>query len=216
MIEPVKAAWYFDIISPYAYLHFKLHDKIAAPLEIEYVPVLFAGLLKAHGMKGPAEITEKRRHTYHMCVWFAREHGIPFRLPPAHPFNPLHALRLLIGAGGNRANIEAVFDCIWKDGQDVNNPAVFAALAARLGVSNAAETIARLEVKQQLITNTERALQCGVYGVPTFEIGDELFWGADTLPMMNAWLADSGLFKQGEMARADSIPAAVMRKESVA
>ena len=58
MIEPVKATWYFDIISPYAYLHFKLHDKIAAPLKIEYVPVLFAGLLKAHGMKGPAEITE--------------------------------------------------------------------------------------------------------------------------------------------------------------
>ena len=210
------ATWYFDIISPYAYLHFKVHDKIAVTLDIEYVPVLFAGLLKAHSMKGPAEITEKRRHTYRMCVWFAREHGIPFRLPPAHPFNPLHALRLLIGAGVNRANIEAVFDCVWKDGQDVNNPAVFAALAARLGVNDAPEMISRREVKQQLITNTERALQRGVYGVPTFEIGDELFWGADTLPMMNAWLADSGLFKQGEMARVDSIPAAAMRKETVA
>ena len=216
MIEPAKATWYFDIISPYAYLHFMLFDRIGAPLEIEYVPVLFAGLLKAHGMKGPAEITEKRRHTYRMCVWFAREHSIPFRLPPAHPFNPLHALRLLIGAGGNRANIEAVFDCIWKDGQDVNNPAVFAALAARLGVNDAPEMISRLEVKQQLITNTERALKRGVYGVPTFEIGDELFWGADTLPMMNAWLADRGLFKQGEMARVDAIPAAAMRRESVA
>lgn len=212
MIEPVKATWYFDIISPYAYLHFKLHDKIAVPLDVEYVPVLFAGLLKAHGMKGPAEITEKRRHTYRMCVWFARQHDIPFRLPPAHPFNPLHALRLLVGAGVNRANIEAVFDCIWKDGQDVNNPAVFAALAARLGASGAAEAISRPEVKQQLITNTERALQRGVYGVPTFEIGEELFWGADTLAMMNAWLADSGLFNQGEMARVDAIPAAVMRK----
>lgn len=216
MIEPVKATWYFDIISPYSYLHFKLLNKIAAPLVIEYVPVLFAGLLKAHGMKGPAEITEKRRHTYRMCVWFAREYGIPFRLPPAHPFNPLHALRLLVGAGVNRANIEAVFDCIWKDGQDLNSPNVFAALAAKLFVGDAAETIARPEVKQQLIINTERALKRGVYGVPTFEIGEELFWGADTLPLMNAWLADRGLFKQGDMARADSIPAAAMRKESVA
>ncbi len=209
-----RATWYFDIISPYAYLHFKLHSKIAAPLDIEYVPVLFAGLLKAHGMKGPAEITEKRRHTYRMCVWFAHEHGIEFRLPPAHPFNPLHALRLLIGAGATRANIEALFDCIWQDGRDVNQPAVFAALAAKLGVSDPAELIARPAVKQQLITNTERALKRGVYGVPTFEIGEELFWGADTLPMMNAWLADHALFNSGEMARVDALPAAAMRKES--
>ena len=208
------ATWYFDIISPYAYLHFKLHDKITVPLDIEYAPVLFAGLLKAHGMRGPAEITEKRRHTYRMCIWFAREHGIPFRLPPAHPFNPLHALRLLIGAGLSRRNIEAVFDCIWKDGQDMNHPPVFAALAAKLGVHDAAEMIARPEVKQQLITNTERALKRGVYGVPTFEIGEELFWGADTLPMMNAWLAERELFKHGEMARVDAVPAAALRKES--
>ena len=212
MTESMKATWYFDVISPYAYLHFKLHHKIAASLDIEHVPVLFAGLLKAHGMKGPAEITEKRRHTYRMCVWFAREHGIPFCLPPAHPFNPLHALRLLIGVGVNRANIEAVFDCIWKDGQDVNNPAVFAALAAQLGVNDATGMIARPEVKQQLITNTERALARGIYGVPTFEIGEELFWGADTLPMVNAWLVDRKLFKEGEMARVDALPAAAMRK----
>ena len=209
-----RATWYFDIISPYAYLHFKLHDKITVPLDIEYAPVLFAGLLKAHGMKGPAEITEKRRHTYRMCVWFAREHGIEFRLPPAHPFTPLHALRLLIGAGVNRPNIEAVFDCIWKDGQDVNHPTVFAALAAKLGVGDPAEMIARPEVKQQLLTNTERALQRGIYGVPTFEIGDELFWGADTLPMMNAWLKEQNLFNEFEMAKIDLLPHASIRKEA--
>ena len=89
----MKAIWYFDIISPYSHLHFKLFDKITTPLEIEYVPVLFAGLLKAHGSKGPAEIIEKRRHTYRMCVWLAEQNNIPFRLPPAHPFNPLSALR---------------------------------------------------------------------------------------------------------------------------
>ena len=208
-----RATWYFDVISPYSYLHFKLFEKITVPLEIEYVPVLFAGLLKAHSMKGPAEITEKRRHTYRMCVWFAREHSIEFRLPPAHPFNPLHALRLLVGAGVNRINVEAVFDCIWKDGQDVSNAAVFSGLAQRMGVQDAASLIARPEVKQQLITNTERALKRGIYGVPTFEIGEELFWGADTLPMMNAWLADRELFKRDQMARVDALPAAAMRSK---
>ena len=209
-----RATCYFDIISPYSYLHFKLFDKIATPLEIEYVPVLFAGLLKAHNMKGPAEITEKRRHTYRMCVWFAREHGIEFRLPPAHPFNPLHALRLLVATGVHQANVEAVFDCIWKDGQDVNNAAVFSGLAQRMGVQDAASLIAQPAVKQQLITNTERALKRGIYGVPTFEIGEELFWGVDTLPMMNAWLADRELFKRDEMAKVDTLPAAAMRRES--
>ncbi len=214
----MQTTWYFDIISPYAYLHFKLHDRIAWPAgvtpQIEYVPVLFAGLLKANGTKGPAEITEKRRHTYRMCVWFAQQHGIPFRLPPAHPFNPLHALRLLIGAGATRAHIEAVFDCVWKDGKDVNAPAVFAGLAAQLGIADPQALIAEPAVKQQLIANTERALARGIYGVPTFDTGEELFWGADTLPLMNAWLADPLLFKQGEMARVDQIPWAAVRKEA--
>ena len=215
----MKAAWYFDPISPYSYLHFKLFDRIAWPgsvvPEIEYVPVLFAGLLKANGMKGPAEIAEKRRHTYRMCVWLAHEHGIAFRLPPAHPFNPLHALRLLIGAGVTRANIEAVFDCIWQDGNDINAPAVFTALAQRLGVSDVPGTLARPEVKQQLIANTERAVKRGVYGVPTFDINGQLFWGSDTLMLMNAWLARPDLFKQGEMARIETLPATAMRKEAV-
>lgn len=214
----MRAAWYFDPVSPYAYLHFKLFDRIVWPggvaPQIEYVPVLFAGLLKAHGMKGPAEITEKRRHTYRMCVWLAREHGIPFQLPPAHPFNPLHALRLLLGAGATRANVGAVFDCIWRDGNDVNAPTVFAALAQRLGVDDAAGTIARPEVKQQLTANTERAVRRGVYGVPTFEIDGQLFWGSDTLALMNAWLADAALFTAGQMARIDALPAAAMRKEA--
>ncbi len=227
----MRATWYFDPVSPYAYLHFKLFDRIvwpggAAP-EIEYVPVLFAGLLKAHGMKGPAEIAEKRRHTYRMCVWLARERGILLRLPPAHPFNPLHVLRLLIGAGTpavaragdatvtpTRTQVEAVFDCIWRDGNDVNAPAVFAALAQQLGVADAHATIARPEVKQQLTANTERAVRRGVYGVPTFEIDGQLFWGSDTLALMNAWLAAPELLTQGEMARIDALPAAAMRKEA--
>ena len=214
----MHATWYFDIISPYAYLHFKLHDRIAWPgsatPQIEYVPVLFAGLLRANGTKGPAEIVEKRRHTYRMCVWFAQQHGIPFRLPPAHPFNPLHALRLLTGAGATRTNVEAVFDCIWKDGNDVNQPEVFATLAQRLGLSDAPSLIADVAVKQQLAANTERALARGVYGVPTFDTGGELFWGADTLPMMNAWLSNPQLFAAGEMARVEQLPWAAMRTEA--
>lgn len=210
----MRATWYFDFISPFAYLHFKQFAQLPAGLEIEYVPVLFAGLLKAHGHKGPAEIAQKRRQTYRICVWLAQEQGIEMRFPPAHPFNPLHALRLALATGATRDAVEAVFDTIWKRGEDVNAPANFAALARTLGIDNAADAIADPAVKQKLATNTERALARGVYGVPTFDFAGELFWGADALGMMRAFAADPSLFRHGEYARVDALPAAAMRKEA--
>ena len=210
----MRAAWYFDFISPFAYLHLRRFDRLPAGLDVEFVPVLFAGLLKAHGHKGPAEIPEKRRQTYRMCVWLAREQGIEMRFPPAHPFNPLHALRLAIAAGPTRAHVEEVFAAIWTRGEDVNAPANFNALAARLGVANPQAAIARPEVKQQLIANTERALARGVYGVPTFDVGGELFWGADAIGLMSSFAADPLLFRSGEYARVDQLPMAATRNPS--
>lgn len=210
----MRAAWYFDPISPFAYLHLRQFHRLPAGTEVEYVPILFAGLLKAHGHKGPAEIAEKRRQTYRMCVWLAREAGIPLRFPPAHPFNPLHVLRLLVASGATVAHVEAVFRCIWEAGCDPNRPDVFADLATQLGVSDAAAAIADPAVKAGLAANTARALARGVYGVPTFDYAGELFWGADALGMMRDYAADRTLFKAGEFARVDALPAAAMRKEA--
>ena len=208
------AVWYFDVISPFSYLHLKQFARLPSDLEIEYVPVLFAGLLKANGQKGPAEIAAKRVQTYRSCIFLAQQAGIPFCFPPAHPFNPLHALRLLCGAGASLAHVHAVFDCIWKEGLDVNQPETFAALAAYLGVADAPALIAQPEVKQKLIANTERALARGIYGVPTFDFGGELFWGSDSIALMNAFAANPGLFAAGELARVSSLPAAAVRKEA--
>ncbi len=208
------AVWYFDVISPFSYLHLKQFGRLPADLEIEYVPVLFAGLLKANGQKGPAEIAAKRVQTYRMCVFMAQEAGIPFRFPPAHPFNPLPLLRLLCGVEASAAHVHAVFDAIWQEGLDLTRGENFTALAARLGVADAQEMITRPEVKQQLIANTERALARGIYGVPTFDFGGELFWGSDTVALMNAFAAAPGLFAAGEMARVSSLPAAAVRKEA--
>jgi len=209
-----KATWYFDVISPFSYLHLKQFGQLPADLEIEYVPVLFAGLLKANGQKGPAEIAQKRVQTYRICVFLAAQAGIPFRFPPAHPFNPLHVLRLLCGAGATPAHVHAVFDCVWEDGKDVSEPGALSALAAQLGVADAQALIAQPEVKQRLIANTDRAVARGVYGVPTFDFGGELFWGSDSMAMMNAFAADPELFKSGELARVGALPAAAQRKEA--
>ena len=99
MSTPINSRWYFDLISPFAYLHFKQFHRLPADFKIEYVPVLFAGLLKFWGHKGPAEIPGKRIYTYRHIIWLAKHLEIPFKVPTSHPFNSLYALRLLIAAG---------------------------------------------------------------------------------------------------------------------
>src|SRR5262245_33656463 len=121
--RPQRARWYFDVISPFAYLHLKQFSRLPRELEVEYVPVLFAGLLNHWEHKGPAEIPAKRIHTYRYCMWSAQKLGIPFRMPPAHPFNPLSPLRLIIATGVTPEIIHAVFDFIFRDGRDVGDPA---------------------------------------------------------------------------------------------
>ena len=108
--------WYFDFISPYSYLHLKQFHRLPAGFEVEYVPVLFAGLLKHYEHKGPAEIAPKRSYMYRQLVWLAADLGIPFKFPPAHPFNPIHALRLVLAAGPTRAHVETAFDMVWGKG----------------------------------------------------------------------------------------------------
>lgn len=209
MTTPI-ATWYFDVISPYAYLHFKQFARLSKPLDITCKPVLFAGLLKHWATKGPAELPAKRVHTYRHCVWLARVHDIPFAMPPRHPFNPLKVLRLLTALEAVPSAVGTAFDFIWGEGRDVD--AEWPLLCERLGVSAATSTIDDPLVKQRLLDNTNEALANGVWGVPTFSVGGELFWGADTIDFMNAYLADPDLFKRPEMRRADTAEIGVARK----
>ena len=208
-----KLLWYFDLISPFSYLHLKQFGRLPAGIEIEYVPVLFAGLLKHWEHKGPAEIPAKRIYMYRQLTWFAAQRGIPFKIPPAHPFNPLPALRLLIASEPTREHVETAFDMIWKEGRDLMDPAELAGLGKRLGVKDVQAALADEVVKARLRTNTEEAISKGVFGVPTFVIGDALFWGQDSLEMMLDFLKDPGLFDTPEMRRVQTLPVGMARKE---
>ena len=86
--------WYFDFISPFAYLQSEQLALLGPKTRVRYRPVLFAGLLAAHEHKGPAEIPRKRAFTYRFASWQAKRLGIPFKMPHEHPFNPLPLLRL--------------------------------------------------------------------------------------------------------------------------
>lgn len=201
--------WYFDVISPFAALAIPEIEALCAKHEVVFRPVLFAGLLKAFGHLGPAEIPAKRTQTYRMVQWIADERGIPFRVPPAHPFNPLALLRLLCARELTVADAAAAFQLVWGEGRDPESPETAAMLAAALGVSLDAGSDPA--VKERLRTNTEAAVAAGVYGVPTLAIGDELFWGIDAMPMALAYLADPALFASGEMARVSNLPMAAQR-----
>ena len=207
----MQADWYFDFVSPYAYLQLMAFKRLPDSLEIRYRPVLFAGLLKHWGQLGPAEIPAKRLQTYRECQWRAERAGIPFKIPDLHPFNPLRALRLCIALGTEPAVVGAIFEFIFAEGRDIHSDSDWRELAARLEVDDPDALVSRSDVKNALRDNTRDAAGRGVYGVPTFAVRDELFWGSDTTDMLLDYLADPKLFSRGEMARISSMPMGVER-----
>jgi len=207
----MQVDWYFDFVSPYAYLQLMDFKRLPDSLEIRYRPVLFAGLLKHWGQKGPAEIPAKRRQTYRQCQWLADRAGVPFKFPPVHPFSPLRPLRLCIALGTEPAVIGAIFEFIFAEGRDIQSDGDWKTLAARLEIDDADALVSQPEIKSALRANTEEAIRRGVFGVPTFVVREELFWGSDMTDMLLAYLADPKLFSRGEMARIDNLPVGVKR-----
>jgi len=211
--QAVKVSWVFDVISPFSYLAFPRLVELPPHVQLECVPVLLAGLLKHFGQAGPAEIPSKRRFTYRFVIWRARSMGIPMRMPPAHPFNPLSALRLIIAAGGDRRAAGTVLDAVFRDGRDVSDPAVIADLAPLLGVTNPQAAIADPAVKERLRANTDWAISRGIFGVPTLVIGEELFWGHDAVDMALEYLKRPQAFADAAMQAADTVPVGVVRRK---
>src|SRR5262249_27542085 len=130
------------------------------------VPIAFGAVLKHHGQLGPAEISGKREFTYRIVQWQAQSAGIVLRFPPAHPFNPLAALRLCIAAGATWQCVQAIFDHIWRDGHAATTADELADVARVLGINDPEHATNTPEVKAALRANTERALADGVFGVP--------------------------------------------------
>ena len=177
---------------------------------VNFKPVLFAGLLNHFGQKGPAEIPAKRKWTYRWCTWWARSLGITFRFPAAHPFNPLPYLRLSLAAGNKPETVRRIFEAIWTTGEDAGDPDRFAALCRRIGVDVAA--LSSVEIKDALRKSTDDAAARGVFGVPSFVTNGEVFWGADAVDFVKAFLKDEAVLRNAEMRRVDALPVGAARK----
>jgi 2-hydroxychromene-2-carboxylate isomerase len=183
--------FYLDFISPYAYLAFeKLPQALMGhSVSVTYKPILFAALLKHHGQLGPAEMPGKRDWTYRQVLWQAHTQGLDLQMPASHPFNPLSLLRLALACSPqgapNRYVCETVFKHVWQGGAPAADPERLQQLTQLLAPQ---QLVNSDEVKAQLKANTEEALALGVFGVPTIEVDDKLFWGFDALPMLTAYL----------------------------
>jgi len=208
----IELDWYFDFISPFAYFQLTQFGKFPDNIKINLRPVLFAGLLKHWGHKGPAEIPAKRKLMYRHTLWQARKNKIPFKMPPAHPFNPLKALRLSIVLDNDKFAVGKIFDFIWAEGQSLEDKTAWSNLISKLGVENAEEKITDPGIKEQLHTNTQKAIELGVFGVPTTIFNGELFWGFDTTEMLLEYITNSELFEDAEMNRVSNLPESVQRK----
>jgi 2-hydroxychromene-2-carboxylate isomerase len=166
--------------------------------------VLFAGLLKAHGNLGPAEVPAKRLYLFRDVMREAARRALPFAGPPGHPFNPLLALRMctaLQDEEQRRALALALMTACWEGGEDISDAGVLARLAdaAGFGGEDLLARAAAAEVKQALAAATEAAVADGVFGVPTFRLDGELFWGGDRIEAL-LWHLEGGAVDEDQLA----------------
>src|SRR6478735_4773635 len=183
--EPIH--FYFDYISPFAYVASRRIEGIARELgrPLEPIAVLFAGLLKHFGHVGPAEVEPKRRWAFKQALRRAQRAGLSLQPPPHHPFNPLLPLRVTCSAASQERwrVIHALYRATWETGAGVETPSQVRSALTGLGVDvdallSAAESA---PVKAQLKAATEQAAAAGVFGVPTVIVDGELYWGDDNL-----------------------------------
>jgi 2-hydroxychromene-2-carboxylate isomerase len=176
--------FYFDFISPYAYLAWTQIRPLAARhgRDVRPIPVLFAALLGHSGTLGPAEIPLKRAYLYKDTKRLAATFGVPFAPPPTHPFNPLLALRI---AGIDASTIDPLYNAVWGDGGGIDSPERVAAI---LGDDSLIARANEPAAKARLREATDAAIAAGVFGVPSMIADGELFWGCDSFGHLERFL----------------------------
>jgi len=190
MSEPV---FYFDFGSLNAYLAWRLLPGIEqrTGARFEQVPVLLGGIFKATGNRSPVEayagVPAKLAYEFREIDRFIARHGlVEFRMNPHFPINTLALMRGAVAADEmdlSEAYVAAIFHFMWEDPRKLDDPAVFEEALAEAGLP--AEELLELSadqiVKQKLIASTQDAIELGVFGLPSFIVGGELYFGKDRL-----------------------------------
>ena len=182
--------FYFDLGSPYSYLAYYRLLQIAEQQEIQivYKPILLGGVFKATGNRSPIEIPVKGVYSILDMQRWAEYYQIPMQMNPHFPMNTLTLMRILTGVQLLHLEkfeqvLKLLFDAMFGTPQNLNEPTVLAEVLKPSGfsVEDIMSMVQSDVVKQKLITETEQAIQRGIFGAPTFFVGDEMYWGQDRL-----------------------------------
>ena len=190
----------FDFGSPNAYFSHQVLPKLAAEkgASINYIPCLLGGIFKLTNNQAPmvAFANVKGKVAYDMLEIkrFIEKHGLTkFQMNPHFPVNTLLLVRGAIAAdkdGRLGDYIEVGLKAMWEDGHNMSDPEVFAKVITDGGFDGAKLLAATQDqsVKDQLMANTSEAVERGAFGIPTFYVGDEMFFGKDRIEQVIAEL----------------------------
>lgn len=190
----------FDFGGPNSYLAHKKLPEICAltGAEVTYVPILLGGLFKLTNNLAPlmryADTPAKRNYEMLEFDRFVKAHQLPFKMNSHFPINSLHLMRGAVAAqhlGCFMPYVEAIMTAMWEDGANTGDPDVVKDVLCQAGLDSAA-LLAKAEdpaVKAELMANTEQAAERGAFGVPTFFVGGEMFWGKERLAQVAEALA---------------------------
>jgi 2-hydroxychromene-2-carboxylate isomerase len=208
-IDAASPRWFYDFVSPFSYLLLEQHEKWPG-VPFVFTPVSLYGLYRHWGQRPGYEVPQKRIFTFRHALFRAEQLGIPFRMPPVHPFDSTKPLLLASALDADVACVREIFRFIWREGRDPSTAAGFADLCRHVGASDGERLIALDETRARLARDTEEAIRLGVFGVPTFRFNHQLFWGEDALPMVLFCARSPNWLESNEVRRISALPIGVV------
>ena len=179
-----KIDFYFDFISPYAYL---AHQKIKSikNVDFNYKPILLGGLHNLQGITAPAFIEAKLKHMMSDCDLIAKKNKTNFIWNSKFPVNSLNIMRgyLFINSEVKNLYLNKMFDAIWKDDLDTSNEEILKSILVKCKINSNDffDGIKDPIIKDKLKSITQEAHDKEIFGAPTFVFNNKLFWGQDRL-----------------------------------
>jgi 2-hydroxychromene-2-carboxylate isomerase len=196
--------FYFDFSSTNSYFAAFMLPEICArnDARLNWMPTHFAALFRGTGFDVMAMTARKARYLWRDHARYAELTGLPFKRPRRFPIKTAAALRTVVAAGraigsdelsrerAHRSISQAIMRAYWERDEDISDPAVIATIATSAGFDGDA-LVANADfasIREEVTAITDRAIARGVFGAPTFFVGDEMFWGKDRLDFVERWL----------------------------
>ncbi len=183
-----KVEFFFDIVSPASYLAWTQVEKLAdeTGAKVIYRPFFLPAVFEKAGNTTPVTIPQKGKWLFEDLGRFAKRYGVPFKMNSRFPLNSLYAIRGLIAyqeSGHIRQLGDGFYAAMWINDEDINNPEIVERIVRDAGIDPGEyqQRVSSPEVKQAVFDITDEAVKRGMFGAPTFFVGETLHWGQDRM-----------------------------------